>query len=367
MRIAVLSAAKSIHTEKWVRALRQRGHEVALFSLPEHRAARDPGVETHYLSRGGNPGYYFGAGELKKLLAQFRPDVLNAHYATGYGTLARRCTFHPLLLSVWGSDVYDFPNGGWINRSIIIKNLRAADAIASTSRAMAAQVRRIYFEDKKIYITPFGVDTAEFNRLAQPDGDRLTVGIVKALEEKYGVEYLIRAFSLLTSRLKKSGKLLPGGARLQIYGGGSLGPRLRRLAIKLGLGETVEFFGPVRHSQVPELLSKMDIFCCPSISDSESFGVAAVEAMACGVPVVASDVDGFREVVEDRVTGFIVKRRDPAMLANKLYELACDPGLRERMGDAGRQHVRAHYEWDSCVNAMEKALADTIIAAGNNN
>lgn len=363
MRIAILAAAKSIHTIRWARALQSRGHVVELFSLPDHKA-RDGAlgdVPVHYLKTGGAAGYWFGAGQLKSLLKKFQPDVLNAHYASGYGTLARRCGVKPLLLSVWGSDVYEFPNGGFVNRRIIVKNLESATAIASTSNAMARQLNRVHFVNKPIYITPFGVDTAVFRRCAKPPEGRLTVGIVKALEPKYGVEYLIRAFSLLKKRLTKEGNLPTGGMALEIYGDGSLMKGLKSLAQELGVAKEAHFHGAVPHSQVPRIISGFDIFCAPSVSDSESFGVAAVEAMACEVPVVVGDVDGFREVVRDKETGFIVTPRDPVMLANKLYTLARDPGLRLAMGKAGREHVKRNYEWSDCVAAMENALTETVM------
>lgn len=363
MRIAVLAAAKSIHTIKWVKALAKRGHIVALYSLPDQKAPKGvlDGIEVHYLKTGGVFGYWFCAGELKKLLRKFRPNVLNAHYASGYGTLARLCGVKPLLLSVWGSDVYEFPYAGRINHHIIVKNLKSATAIASTSKAMAEQVKRVHFVENKIYITPFGVDTSVFDRCAEPPEGRLTIGIVKALEPKYGVEYLIRAFSLLKNRLIKEGKIPPDGLRLEIYGGGTLMRELKLLAKELGLSEETAFHGAVPHNQVPQIISGFDIYCAPSISDSESFGVAAVEAMACRVPVVVSDVDGFKEVVRDRETGFIVTRRDPVTLANKLYTLACDPELRHKMGEQGRRHVQENYEWENCVTLMESALTQTAM------
>lgn len=365
MRIAVLAAAKSIHTIKWVRALSQRGHTVELFSLPDQKAPNGAlgEIKVHYLKTGGVAGYWLCAGELKALLRAFNPDVLNAHYASGYGTLARRCGIKPLLLSVWGSDVYDFPNEGYINRRMLIKNLENATAIASTSNAMAEQVKHVHFMSKKIYITPFGVDTAVFRRCGQPPRDRLTIGIVKALEPKYGVEYLIRGFSLLKNRMTKEGILPPDGIKLEIYGDGSLFPKLKAIANELNISEETQFHGAVPHVYVPRIISSFNIFCAPSISDSESFGVAAVEAMACEVPVVVSNADGFREVVRDRETGFIVTRRDPAMLSNKLYTLACDPSLRLSMGQAGRRRVQQLYEWSDCVAAMENALTETAMTA----
>jgi glycosyltransferase involved in cell wall biosynthesis len=342
---------------------------VALFSLSAHKAPYsliNSDVNVYYLKSTGAGSYLFGALELKKMLAAFQPDVLSAHYATGYGTLARNSGFKPVLLSVWGSDVYEFPYDGYFYKRIVQKNLSAATAIASTSNVMAQQVGRIYHKEKKIFITPFGVDTEKFYPEEKSESDAVTIGIVKTLEPKYGIEYLLRAFSLLNKRLIREGKLPHGGISLEIYGEGSLLAKLLALAVELGIEKQANFRGAVSHSKVPQVLSSFDIFCAPSISDSESFGVAAVEAMACGVPVVVSDVDGFREVVKDRETGFIVPRRDFVMLSNKMAELCVSPTLRRQMGQAGRAHVMANYEWSDCVTTMEKALEETIEMAAPN-
>lgn len=358
MRIALLSAAKSIHTQRWAAALAGRGHTVALFSAAGHGSF--DGVETHCLTRGGAAGYAFGGCELKRLLDDFRPDVLNAHYATGYGTLARKCGFHPLLLSVWGSDVYDFPQKSAFHRRIVRKNLENADAVASTSRIMAKRTKKLLRTEKPVYITPFGVDTELFQRRGKPDENAFTVGIVKSLEPKYGVDVLIRAFALFSRRLETENLLPPDGLRLEIVGAGSQFLQLKKLADESNAAGQIVFRGAVNHSQVPQVLGGFDVFCSPSVEDSESFGVSAVEAMACEVPVVASDADGFREVMEDGVTGFLVKKHNSDGLCEKLLTLAGNPGLRARMGRAGRERVKKLYDWNNNVTAMENALAETI-------
>lgn len=366
MRIAVLSAARSVHTVRWVNALAARGHEVELYSLSAHKASYDDfdrSVGIHYISGSGGTGYYFGARRLGELLRDFSPDVLSAHYATGYGTMARRCGVRPLLLSVWGADVYDFPSKGAINRRIVCDNLAAADAVASTSEVMAKRVRTLCV-GKTIYITPFGVDTEIFHPAEEKRGGPVTIGIVKALEPKYGVEYLIKAFSLLKSRLAREGRMPEEGVKLVICGDGSRRAALETLAKGLGVSDQTHFTGKIPHNAVPDAIRGFDIFCSPSVLDSESFGVSAVEAMACGVPVVTSDVDGFREVVSDRETGFIVPRRDYVMMANRLFELCTDEQLRTLMGTAGRKRVKDRYEWRDCVSAMEEALKSTAANGG---
>jgi glycosyltransferase involved in cell wall biosynthesis len=114
----------------------------------------------------------------------------------------------------------------------------------------------------------------------------------------------------------------------------------------------VQFVGAVAHAQVPEQLHSFDIFAAASRLDSESFGVAVIEASACGLPVVVTRAGGLPEVVRRGETGLVVERENPAALAEALQRLIDDPTLRARLGAAGRAHVQACYEWDTSVQTM---------------
>ena len=107
---------------------------------------------------------------------------------------------------------------------------------------------------------------------------------------------------------------------------------------------------------MPAWLNRLDIYAAPSRLDSESFGVAVIEASACALPVVVSDVGGLPEVVRDGETGLIVPRDDVPALQAALKRLVLDAALRERLGQGGRAHVEREYEWGHCVDLMERCL-----------
>ncbi|EGP4907849.1 glycosyltransferase family 4 protein, partial [Enterococcus faecium] len=129
---------------------------------------------------------------------------------------------------------------------------------------------------------------------------------------------------------------------------------LQKLISDLSLNDIIELKGYIPNSQVPQVLNTFDIFCVTSIMNSESFGVAAVEAMAAKLPVVATDVDGFKEVVQDRVTGIIVEKGNINMIANAILELIENSQLRCSYGQAGYKRVTDLYDWDKNVKKMEK-------------
>ena len=359
-RIALLGPANSIHLQRWAHALVERGHAVSVLSQhPCDRKLLPTAANVFMLPRNSALGYFTNALRVREVLAAWRPDVLNAHYASGYGTTAALCGVRPLLLSVWGSDVFDFPYESAFKARLIRGNLRRATAIASTSHAMARQVQRLVPEITDIVVTPFGVDLARFAPdAAQRDAATLTLGTVKSLAPKYGVDLLLRAFAALLQDARV--QALPQACRLLIVGDGPQRAELEALAAELGIAARTTFAGAVAHADVPAWLNRLDVYAAPSRLDSESFGVAVIEASACALPVVVSDAGGLPEVVRDRETGLIVPRDDLAALQAALTTLVLDAALRQRLGAQGREMVQREYEWGHCVDLMESAYARTI-------
>ncbi|MEP7100697.1 MAG: glycosyltransferase [Burkholderiales bacterium] len=368
MRVALLGPANSIHLQRWAHALVDRGHAVAV--LTQHvcdRKLLPTDANVFVLPRSGTLGYFTNAWRARELLTRWRPDVVNAHYASGYGTTAALCGVRPVLLSVWGSDVYDFPYESALKGRLIRGNLRRATAIASTSHAMARQVRRLTPERREIAVTPFGVDLAQF--APAPHADRpltnrtltnnpLTLGTVKSLAPKYGIDLLLRAFAGLVADAEVHAAA--PDCRLLIVGDGPQRAELEALAHELGIAPRTEFAGAVAHAEVPAWLNRLDVYAAPSRLDSESFGVAVIEAGACALPVVVSDAGGLPEVVRNGETGLIVARDDVPALQAALKRLVLDPALRDRLGRAGRVHVEREYEWGHCVDRMERCLQGLV-------
>ncbi|MEP6875123.1 MAG: glycosyltransferase, partial [Burkholderiales bacterium] len=277
-RIALLGPANSIHLQRWAHALIERGHAVSVLSQhPCDRQLLPSAANVFMLPRNSALGYFTNALRVREVLGAWRPDVLNAHYASGYGTTAALSGVRPVLLSVWGSDVFDFPYESAFKARLIRGNLRRATAIASTSHAMARQVQRLVPALTDIAVTPFGVDLARFAPdLSGRTRGQLTIGIVKSLAPKYGVDLLLRAFAGLVADAEV--KALPDDCRLHVVGDGPQRAELESLARELGIASRVEFAGAVPHADVPAWLNRFDVYAAPSRLDSESFGVAVIEA-----------------------------------------------------------------------------------------
>ncbi len=355
MKLLMLAPASVIHTQRWVEALHGRGIQLVLATQHDDASWQAPaGVKVVRLPHHGTAGYFRNVPALRRLLRDERPDLLNAHYASGYGTMAALSGFQPWLLSVWGSDVYDFPYEGRIKGWLLRRNLRHADAVASTSEAMAQQVRRLLPDIGSIAITPFGIDTDQFKPHPQPH-EGIVIGTVKTLAPKYGIDLLLRAFAQLRATAGASAAL-----SLVIVGDGPQRAELESLSRALGIAADVRFIGAVPHAEVPQWLNRFDLYVAASRLDSESFGVAVLEASACGLPVVVSDVGGLPEVVVQGETGCVVAREDVAALAQAIQRLVAAPELRRRFGAAGRERVLARYGWPYSVDAMLRCFDEVV-------
>lgn len=358
MKVLLVADARSIHTRRWVEALSSEGVDIVLFTLypPGDSYFDRNGFKYHVydlftysktnpLSKAaGILRHLHAVRYLKKIIRKENPDILHAHYATSFGLVASLTGFHPFLLSVWGSDVYIYPEQSALNRKIVEYSLNKADKVLSTSRIMAK--RTSLFFKGTCEITPFGVDCSLFRKIIQPLGFHhpFTVGTVKSLKPVYGIDRLIRAFALFKENFN-----VPE-ARLVIAGDGEQRDFLRNLSEELHIADSVRFIGNMDNSSLPAVYSSFDVACF--LSSSESFGVSAVEAMACECPVVVSGADGFREVVEDGKTGIMIEGNSVKEAASAIGRLYSNPSLREVMGKNGRKRVMQYYHWKDNVAAM---------------
>lgn len=364
MKIAYISSAKSIHIVRWANAFADRGHDVTVFTcandIGDNKELYRGNVKIVPLRFPTPLGYYLNAGQLKRLVNKWKFDVVNVHYASGYGTLGRRARLKNALLNIWGSDVYEFPYQSEFRMRTIRKNLAFYNSVASTSNCMARQAKSLV--DREYYITPFGVDTDLFKPMPEcKPSNTIIFGTVKTLSQKYGIDITIKAFTVLIQRLANEGHIdIVDKLSYEIYGKGEQKDELQKLIDDNGMTDKIRLCGYVPNNKLPEIYNRFAVFNCNSISNSESFGVAAVEAMACGIPVQVSDADGFAEVVEDGVTGLIAPKGDIEATADNMYKFLMNYKLRENMGRDGINRVRKFYAWNDNVNEMEKIYINTL-------
>jgi glycosyltransferase involved in cell wall biosynthesis len=203
----------------------------------------------------------------------------------------------------------------------------------------------------KVAVVPNGVDIAAFEKK-----DSVAIGKVKAdLQKKEGDAFLVTA-SRLTHKngldtVIGSLPLLPANISFVILGVGELEAELKALAKRLGVESRVKLVGFVKYEEIPAYLHASDIFIRPS--RSEGFGNSFVEAMAAGLPVIATPVGGIVDFLEDKKTGVFCQPDDPASVAKAVELILGDSALREDSMKNAREMVRSRYGWDRVAQAME--------------
>lgn len=346
LKLAFVAPGSIGHTLKWVNGLVDQGIEVTLITQHTITATISDKVNVVYLPYKGGRGYILNAFALHNAIKCLSPDVINVHYASGYGTLALLACIKPYILSVWGSDVYEFPFQSKFKHWLITKNLLNAQKIASTSCAMAEQVRIILKQPNlDITITPFGVNLSHFNRTQKPFNEKIiTIGVVKKLEHKYGMDILINAFALVQQQCQQK------EIRLLIVGDGSLEGELKEIAKLHKIIKQVSFVGVVPNTEVPSYINEIDIFVVPS--RIESFGVAAIEALGCERPCIVTNVGGLPEVIIDEVTGVVVESESEIALAKAIISFIENQALAIELGVKGRTDVLQKYSEPATLDIM---------------
>lgn len=353
IKLCILGDGESIHTRKWVNFFSNLGYRICLISMRDTKYTYRENVEFHYIKPlfRNKLSYFLLINRVKSIIKEFNPDLLHSHYATSYGMLGKMTKFRPFIISVWGSDIYEFPNQSNFNKKFLINILKDADAVCSTSKDMAEEVKKYY--DKEVLITPFGVDLKAFNCITPILSKKsITIGITKNLEKVYGINYLIEAFAELCKEWEKH------DLRLLIVGNGTERENLEKLCKEKNISDKVTFTGNVDNDKIPEYINLMDIVCMPSLS--ESFGVAAVEAGACGRPVVASKVGGLKEVIIHGYNGYLVEPGSVEDIKNNLKLMLQDEKKLLEMGKKSRRYMEENYDWIKNANVV-KNLYEKLI------
>jgi L-malate glycosyltransferase len=346
--IVILAPGNSIHTKRWVDALSEF-YEVHLFTLQPSTFQYDKVnvVETKKSILGFFKLIFFiWIYQLKS-----RPKIVHAHYASSYGFLLSFIPHKKKVLSIWGSDVYEFPEKSYFHRLLLKFNLRRSNILTSTSNEMAKHAK--LYTNKNFLIVPFGINTSRFcltrstiNRYDYSSFKSFKIGTVKSLSHKYGIDTLIYAIDYIQKFYPKIFAKLT----CEIYGIGPDLEKLTNLTQKLGLSKKVIFCGHIDQKNLPYILNKFDIFL--ALSRMESFGVSVIEAQACGVPVIVSDVGGLIEVVNHNKTGLIVPHNDHQKAAEAIMSLIHKKDLGSRLAKGARKSVEANYVFEKNVSKM---------------
>jgi glycosyltransferase involved in cell wall biosynthesis len=303
----------------------------------------------------------------RRFLVDTRPEVVHVQHPlerSTYARLVRRFEGWHTPLVVTAHSLFGEHTEDAIYRQMA-PNLRAADRVIAVSEHIADQAVELGVEEHRVRVIRSGVDTERFQprdrvgarrRLELPAESALVL-FVGNLEARKQVDVLLRAMVDVRQHVPS--------ARLLIVGSGeSAGvqdqtARLQRLTSELRLSESVRFAGRLPDHGLLDAYAAADVFALPSSSEAQ--GIVALEAMASGLPVVATAVGGLLGTIEDGQTGYLVPAGDVASLADRLVLVLEDAARREVVASAGREAVRARFTWahavDATIEVYHEALA----------
>jgi glycosyltransferase involved in cell wall biosynthesis len=354
MKLLLLSDAASAHTIKWANGLSNYGCDVSIISLNNFGSSEyNPEIEIYVFNiasklKHKSSGNYLKALYLlsipfiKKQIKKINPDILHAFSLSSYGFIGTAANYHPYLVSVWGTDIYQFPEKNILTRKLTQYTLKRADMILSTSEAMKYQTMK--FTSNKVSVINYGVDVNEFK--PQPGGEKETfrIGTIKSLEKIYGIDFLIKAFKIILEKHPEK------KTELIIIGKGTQKEELERLAAQLDLGERIKFIGYVSYSDISRYHNMLDVSVFPSLH--ESFGVSVIEAMACAKPIVATNNPGFNEIIENGFNGILVPPADAESLALAIEKFMIDESLRDTYSANARKTAEEKFNFSKNLSQL---------------
>jgi colanic acid/amylovoran biosynthesis glycosyltransferase len=401
-RIAYVASAFPCLTETFVlrevRALEQRGWDVTVFALkrPPHPVLHDAAqrwrdrvylppllgrevlaAHLHYLVHAPSrllalwayalwwnrsspnfavriPAIMLRAVAMARVMERCGIAHVHAHFAT-----------HPAMaalvaaaLSRTSFSVTAHAHDLFVRQTALHEKLRCARFVACISDFNRRFLLRRYpdLATRKLVVVRCGVDVAQFHPAQEPGKhDVARLLCVASLQEYKGLHVLVEACAQLRERLP---------IRCTLVGEGPFRDRLEARVRELGLGDRVHFLGPVSEERVGELLREADIFVAPSVvardGQMDGIPVALMEALAAGVPVVASDLSGIPELVVHEQTGLLVPPGDATALAAAIERLARDPTFGVRLGRQGREHVSREFLLETNVARIEALFAEVL-------
>jgi glycosyltransferase involved in cell wall biosynthesis len=308
--------------------------------------------------------YLFGFLALWQLVRRERPAVIHAHWVLPNGFIAAlvsHLTRTPLVVSLPGSDVFVAGRNAlfrWMARfafgraALLTANSADLRDAAVTLGADSARFTLIIYGVDPDMLRPDDTGVAELRRRLGLDGATVVLAVGRFVYKK-GFDVLIRAMSTLVKEHPR--------VQAVLVGDGDLREEWEALARRLGVTEQVLFVGTVPRDQISVYYNMADIFVMPSVvRPADGLNVCVVDALACGLPVVASDVAGNPLVVRDGENGYLVPQGDAAALAAALGRLAAAPELRRSFGQRARQMAVEEFSWRTLARQYAALFNDIM-------
>jgi len=389
MHFPLEGAGTGIYVDSLARSLEKNGHQVKVLCSGHRLPDKSYPVEAVLFSNGENEKYdldfdfpvfashplskgkkfgklsktqrqaYFQAfhGKIDRGLSLFSPDIVHVHHGWVIASILAEFSI-PYVITLHGTEYHAFKEYKDYQEAVL-RGIHGAEIIVALTEDERNRAMDTYgIDTRKITVITSGTDTDMFKPLEADKKDLLRGYSIEAMDRpvvlfggrltaQKGVDTLLRAAQIYSKVDEKPVTLIAGD--------GDLRGQLEELARELKLND-VYFLGNQSHQQMLKLFNVAEIATMPS--KFEAFGLVALEALACGTPVIASDVGGFSQIVNNKV-GCLLKPGDYKTLAEKITTFIKD-GFKEKIRDIAAAYIRQNFSWDKTVKNIEKVYEQVV-------
>ncbi len=361
MKIIYFSKDYTPHDHRFLSALSETEHEVYYLKLEKNlRQVEDRPVPSNIqqiLWAGGQSRFRWRAVprlvlDLKRIIREIKPDLIHAGPIQTCAFLAVLTGFRPILTMSWGFDLLEDVNkNSWMKRiaHYVLRNTTYFTSDANVTRDKAVEYG---MNPERTVVFPWGVDLKHFS-VKKPTTRRPPSTILfcnRSWEPRYGVDVLAKAF------VKVAGQR--DDVNLLLLGGGSQSNAIRNILLNGGVLDRVQFGGQVSQTDLPRWYDMADIYISPSHVDGSS--VSLMEALACGLPALVSDIPANKEWVREGVNGWLFPDGEADTLAAKILTVIAQRNKLPDIGRAARRSAQERADWKKNFAKLLEAYEQTI-------
>lgn len=353
----------SIHTLRYLEEFHRRGYSTSIIADSNTWVAPTPASTSMYrlptATRRNLPRYLSNLLQITRILKNIKPDLVHLHAQHAYSQ-AIILSGRPYILTSWGTEVLTLPKENPIIKILAKTAATKASRVTVDANMLKRMWTRQGISEHKIEIIPFGVDRDIFNpkidgskvrkNLAIKPNETVLISTRALYNHHYDVETFVRAMPLILKTHRNVKFIIKGKGPLENY--------LKTLAEKLGVSQHVHFVGYVEHKEMASHLTAADIYISTCYADTTS--VSLLEAMACGLAPIVTDIEGNREWVTNQENGYLFPPRNPAALAQNATQLIENENLRKTFGDKCSKIIRNRATWKNCADKMERVYRATL-------
>src|SRR5215207_1860982 len=353
MKIIYFSLGYSPHDYRFLKAISDNGHEVFFVQLEGNQRQMEdrpiPENVQQVIWKGGREPFRWSklpalVLDFRRLVQELKPDLIHAGPIQTCAWIAILSGFRPVLSMSWGFDLMDDVHKGWIWEFATRYTLKRSTFFASDAHVTRDKAVAYGMDPNKTIVFPWGVDLEHFNvsTFERSNVETFTLFCNRSWEQRYGVDVLARAFVKVAQQRKD--------VELVLLNGGSQGNVIRSILQRGDILDRVTFGGQVSQTDLPRWYHMADLYISPSHVDGSS--VSLMEALACGIPSLVSDIPANQEWIVEGENGWLFRDGNVDDLANRILAVMNQRDRLPRIGEAGRRSAEERADWKKNSEAL---------------